>query len=202
MAHVFVFWDNSNIYIGSKAVAAEREGPDAPYRIRVDFQKMLELAAAGRPVDYAVAVGSVPPQLRHVWTRLEATGVKVELFERGAQSEREQAVDQALQVHMLRKAFDNNGNPGIAVLLTGDGKGFFDGVGFHADLERMQRRGWKIEILAWERNCNRRMRDWADQFGVFVPLEDFYESVTFTDDETGVIRRAKPLNFALRCVAS
>ena len=49
---------------------------------------------------------------------------------------REQGVDQTLQTAMLRDAFDHNGSPGIAVLLTGDGSGFVDGVGFHADLER------------------------------------------------------------------
>ena len=53
---------------------------------------------------------------------------------------REQGVDQALQTAMLRDAFDYNGNPGIAVMLTGDGSGFDDGVGFHADLERMYNR--------------------------------------------------------------
>jgi hypothetical protein len=199
---VFVFWDNSNIFIGARSVAIENEGQDAYYRIRIDFQKTLDLASAGRPLEFALAVGSVPPQLRHVWTRLEETGVKVELFERGGLTEREQAVDQALQVQMLRKAFDYNGHPGTAVLLTGDGKGFFDGVGFHADLERMQKRGWKIEILAWERNCNRRMKEWAKGIGVFIALEDYYESISFTDDENGVIRRAKPLDLTRRPFAS
>ena len=195
---VFIFWDNSNIFISAKTVAAEREGADAYYQVRIGFENMKQLAAAGREIEYAVAVGSVPPPLRHVWNQMEKAGVKVELFERGAESDREQAVDQALQVHMLRKAFDYNGAPGIAVVLTGDGKGFMDGVGFHADLERMQRRGWGIEVLAWEKTCNRRMREWSEQIGVFVPLEDYYESVTFTDDEGGVIRRVKPLDLSKR----
>ena len=52
---------------------------------------------------------------------------------------REQGVDQALQTAMLRDGFDYNGDPGIIVMLTGDGAGFDDGVGFHADMERMHR---------------------------------------------------------------
>ena len=195
---VFVFWDNSNIFISAKTVAAEREGGDASYQIRIQFDNLLQLAIAERKLEFAIAVGSVPPPLRHVWNRLEAAGVQVVLFERGAMSSREQAVDQALQVHMLRKAFDYNGHPGIAVVLTGDGAGFLDGVGFHADLERMHRRGWGVEVLAWERTCNPRLKRWVEQIGVFVPLEDYYDSITFTDDETGAIRRAKPLDLARR----
>lgn len=198
MRKVFVFWDNSNIFISAKTVAAEREGGDAAYQVRIQFDNLLQLALAGRSLEYAIAVGSVPPPLRHVWNRLEQAGVKVELFERGSLSSREQAVDQALQTHMLRKALDYNGTPGIAVLLTGDGAGFLDGVGFHADLERMHKKGWGVEVLAWERTCNPRLNQWVNKIGLFVPLEDFYDAVTFTEDESGAIRRAKTLDLTKR----
>ena len=82
---------------------------------------------------------------------------------------------------MLRDAFDYNGDPGIAVLLTGDGSGFADGVGFHADMQRMRSRGWRIEVLSWRHSCNRRMREWAEQEGVFIALDDFYDSITFLE---------------------
>jgi hypothetical protein len=195
---VFVFWDNSNIFISAKSVAATKEGFDARYQIRIQFETMLKLATAGRSLEYAIAVGSVPPELRHVWNKLEQAGVMVELFERGAFSDKEQAVDQALQVHMLRKAIDYNGAPGIAVLLSGDGKGFFDGVGFHADLERMAKKGWGIEVLAWESTCNPRLKKWASEMGIFVALEEWYESVTFLDDEQGAIRKSTPLILTTR----
>ena len=175
---------------------------DDPYKLRIDFHKLLQLAAAGRPIEYAIAVGSVPPELRHVWNRLESTGIKVELFERGSQSEKEQAVDQALQVHMLRKAFDYNGQAGTAVMLTGDGKGFFDGVGFQADMERMHKKGWNVEILAWDKTCNLRMREWARKIGIFIPLEDFYDSITFTDDYSGSIRHSKPVDLKNRPISA
>ena len=140
MKKVFIFWDNSNIFIGGKEIAVEREGLDNSYKLRISFERLLKLASADRPIEFAVAVGSIPPQMRQVWNKLEAAHVQVELFERGSQTEKEQAVDQALQVHMLRKAIDYNGQCGTAVLLTGDGKGFLDGVGFHADLERMHKK--------------------------------------------------------------
>ena len=183
MKKVFIYWDNSNIFIGAQQVAIETEGVEARRRVRVEFRNLLELARAGRQVEHAVAVGSIPPELRHVWSRMESEGVAVKLLERGAIQGGEQCVDQTLQTAMLRDAFDYNGNPGIAVLLTGDGAGFADGVGFHADLERMHRRGWRIEVLSWRHSCNRRMREWAEQTGnrKFVTLDDFYESITFLE---------------------
>ncbi|MBI4567229.1 MAG: NYN domain-containing protein [Planctomycetes bacterium] len=202
MDKVFVFWDNSNIFINAKLVASERDGADARYTVRIQFDNLLRLAAADRPVEFALAVGSVPPELRHVWNRLESLGVTVKLLERGSISDREQALDEALQVQMLRTALDFNGDPGIAVLLTGDGKGFFDGVGFHADLERMHRKGWRVEVLAWERTCNRRLKEWAAQVGQFVPLENYYEAISFTEDESGALRRSRPLNLSGRLAAS
>lgn len=181
MEKVFIYWDNSNIYISGQEVAAEREGGTSRYRVRLDFRHLLELARAGREIEHAVAVGSIPPELRHVWNRLENEGVTVQLLERGALQGREQGVDQWLQTAMLRDAFDYNGDPGIAVLLTGDGSGFADGVGFHADLERMRIRGWHIEVLSWRHSCNRRMREWAEENGTFIALDDFYDSVTFLE---------------------
>ena len=181
MDKVFIYWDNSNIFISAQQIAIEREGEAARYRMRIDFRNLLNLACAGRAIEHATAVGSVPPELRHVWNRLENEGVTVQLLERGTMHGREQGVDQALQTVMLRDGFDYNGNPGIAVMLTGDGAGFDDGVGFHADLERMRRRGWRIEVLSWRHSCNRRMREWAEEHGKFIALDDFYESITFLE---------------------
>ena len=206
MDKVFIYWDDSNIFISAQEAAVEREGDQVRNRVRLHFRNMLDLASAGRDIEHAIAVGSIPPELRHVWNRLENEGVSVQLLERGALLGREQGVDQMLQTAMLRDGFDYNGDPGIAVLLTGDGAGFADGVGFHADLERMRRRGWRIEVLSWRNSCNRRMREWAEENGVFVALDDFYESITFLEPPApgqpiADPRYAVPLDLARRQVA-
>jgi hypothetical protein len=132
-----------------------------------------------------------------VWERLEKTGIRVEKYERGEYSGREQGVDQCLQLWMLRALADAP-VPATAVLLTGDGKGYEDGAGFRADLERLHAKGWGIELIAWEKTCARRLREWASQVGVFVRLEDHYGSVTFLEERR---RRAKPVDLADRRLA-
>ena len=179
---VFIYWDNSNIYIGAQSVAiAREEGPGARNLIRVNFENMLRLAHADRPMKRAVAAGSVPPEMRRLWYQLEAKGVEVHLFDRGENRGEQDMPDKMLQLRMLEDGFDNNGHPGIIVLLTGDGAGFYDGAGFHRTVERLHRRGWRVEILAWGDSCNVRMRKWAEENGAFIPLEDYYESVTYLE---------------------
>ncbi|WP_161785532.1 NYN domain-containing protein [Palleronia rufa] len=185
MKKVHVFWDNSNIFVGAQA-AFRSLGKPFPYAARIDFHNLYRLAVVGRPVGGAFCVGSVPPELAAVWKRLEkATGIVPELFERGAETNREQAVDQALQVHMLRAMTDTD-EPGTAILMTGDGAGYLNGVGFHADLERMHKKGWGIEVLSWEVCCNSRMQEWAETVGVFVKLEDYMDQIVFEQSVTNV----------------
>ena len=183
MNKVFVYWDNSNIFHEAQRLAEEREDEaDARYRVRISFDNLFRLAHADRPVERAIAAGSVPPELRQLWNRIEGLGVKVELFDRGHPGRGEQEVpDRYLQLKMFEDALDYNGDPGIVVLLTGDGAGYHEGTGFHSALERMHRRGWRVEILSWAHATNQRMRRWAETNGVFVALDDFYESITFME---------------------
>ena len=183
MDEVFVYWDNSNIFVEAQRLADQfDEGPNARYRVRINFDNLLELAQAERPLKKALAAGSVPPQMRHLWNRLENEGFEVELFDRGDPGRGEQETpDRILQLGMLEDALDYNDDPGIAVLLSGDGAGYLEGAGFHRTLERMHKRGWRVEILSWSTCCNRRMREWAERNGVFVALDEYYSAITFLE---------------------
>ena len=209
MDKVFIYWDNSNIFHEAQRFAEERaEGPNARYRVRIHFDSMLRLAHADRPIERALAVGSVPPEMRQLWNRLESGGVEVELFDRGSPGRGEQETpDRILQLRMLEDALDYNGDPGIVVLLTGDGAGYLQGAGFHRALERMHKRGWRVEILSWEHSTNQRMRQWAEENGVFVALDDFYESVTYMEPsrpgfELAMGRDRAPLDLSRRAMSA
>lgn len=180
---MFIYWDNSNIYHEAQRLAEEREQtPGARYLIRIHFENLLRLAHADRPLTKALAAGSVPPELRQLWNRLENQDVEVRLFNRGTRDRGEQETpDQWLQLRMLEDAFDYNGDTGTVALLTGDGAGYFDGRGFHRTLERIHKRSWRIEILSWRHACNRKMREWAEENGLFIALDDYYQAITFRE---------------------
>lgn len=188
-----IFWDNSNVFIPAQYVAAEEEGPWAERKVRIHFENLYRLASFGREVGSAFCAGSVPPELKALWDNIRDMGVEVELYERGDESGTEQGVDQTLQVHMLRAMADND-SPQTAVLLTGDGAGYETGIGFHADLERMYKKGWGIEVISWDNACNESLKKWAQEVGAYIPLEDYYDSVTFLEKT----RDAKPLSMNSR----
>lgn len=197
MSSVHLFIDNSNIFISAKDEAQRREGRSARSQVRLQFEHLVELAVAGRTLGNVCVVGSIPPEQAAVWQRLEqVTGIKPELYERGKLTGGEQGLDQCLQVQMLR-AISDHADPQIVVLMTGDGAGYDDGVGFHADMERMHEAGWGVEVISWSRHCRRGLRDWASANGVFVPLDDHYDAVTFLEGA----RQVRPLDLSNRTLS-
>ncbi len=194
MDDVFVYWDNSNIFIEAQRLAEERnEHIDARYRVRIKFENMLQLAHANRTMRKAIAAGSVPPELRQLWNRLQNMGVHVELFNRIRNDLGEQEIpDQRLQLEMMKDALIAADDPGIVVLLTGDGAGYLEGQGFQSALELMHQRGWRVEILSWAHSCNFRMREWVEQNGLFIALDDFYDSITYLEPSNPGFRLAMP----------
>ena len=208
MEEVFVYWDNSNIFIEAQRIAEERNlHIDARYRVRINFDNILRLAHADRPLRKAIAAGSVPPEMRQLWNRMEHQGVQVELFDRIRADLGEQEIpDQRLQLEMMKDALICADDPGIVVLLTGDGTGYLEGAGFHSALELMHQRGWRLEVLSWAHSCNFRMRQWVEQNGVFIALDDFYDSITFLEPSRpghrlAESRDAAPLDLSVRATA-
>ncbi len=106
MSGVFVYWHNSNIYHEAQRLAQERDGtPGARYLVRIHFDNLLDLAVGGRELAKAVAAGSIPPEMRQLWNRMENRDVVVQLFDRGDRTSGEQEVpDQWLQLRMLETA--------------------------------------------------------------------------------------------------
>ena len=118
----------------------------------------------------------------------------------------------ALHPYLLdRRDFDQLapllvGRHEVPNLLTGDSAGYYEGQGFHRTLERIHKRGWRVEVLSWAHSCNEGMRRWAEANGVFVPLDDHYEAITFREPsrpghELALSRDQAPLDLARRRMA-
>lgn len=185
---MYLFWDNSNIhYSGLNAVFPIMEPGKTRELYRTYFKNLFELVRNGRHIEGAYAAGSVPPPSDDLWVYLEGLGIDMTLLDKTVDGKEQDSVDMSLQTNMFRVAFDNS--PNTMVLLTGDGSGGALGKGFLADLKRIHKHGWKIEVYAWETTCNRYLKEFAEQNGTFVSLEKYYYSITFLKGE----RVASPL---------
>ena len=191
---VRVYWDNSNIFRGA-ANAAPKQRDFAPRgEVRIDFQGIMHLASAGRkglviparaPLNIpqraysTVIAASTPPSEGALWGAMgfpKNIRILKKFDRRGGKEQNDpgkeqQVPDMQLKLEMMRDILDSP-SPGVAVLLSSDG-------GFLSSVQRMHAEGWAVEILAWRGDCGRKLRDWAQENGVFVPLDDYWEAVTY-----------------------
>lgn len=193
MAHIF--WDNSNLFARMRATCDDPnagEGLEPGHRLdaRLRFTSMFEFAACGRAVEKAVAVGSVPPELASIWERLGSVGMIVDLQERGAESGKEQGVDQALQLEMMNSLVDRE-KPAVAVVLTGDGH-------FRPYVDRMLKNGWGVEVLSFSKGFSPKLVQIARGSGgrgKYVRLDPWYKQLTYLQSPDGeIIRRSDALD--------
>ena len=112
----------------------------------------------------------------------------MDVQERGAQSGKEVAVDEALQLEMMNSVIDRD-DPAVAVLLTGDG-------GFRPYADRMLKKGWGVEVLCFSKGFSTRLQQIARGSGgrgKYVRLDPWYSQLTYLQELGGGVVRPSDL---------
>ena len=109
---------------------------------------------------------------------------------------REIDVDQCLldEIH----ATLNTQQPGVLVVATGDGAGYFQNTGFLRAVEQARGTGWAVEVLAWGKTCHGPLRSFAAGGHGFTDLANHYNSISFVEGG----RRSTEISWRRRSVAS
>jgi hypothetical protein len=184
-----IYVDNSNIYIGGKKIS-ERKGEDKT-QFRIDFMNFLCLITQGTfKFQEMVWDGSGSKEILKVLRKVKRTGADVLIIPRPESGENE-TVDSALQLSMYRHVWKYKNRPGTIVLCTGDGKGYDKEKGFLYDVVNFVREGWDFELYCWNKSCHKKLKEFAIKNGAYVPLEKYYDSITFIENG----RNSKPLHF-------
>ncbi|MBH8560436.1 MULTISPECIES: NYN domain-containing protein [Hymenobacter] len=176
-----LFWDNSNIWLVGQQVCKMRE-PGYEFDFRIHVKNLFDFAVDSRTVDYAYVGGSIPPNSDPLWNYFSKLDIKVEKQERGQTSGGEIAVDESIQLQMANRILDSEA-PSHMLLLTGDGSGYLNGKGFIKQLERALKHGWSIEVVSWDKGCNRHLKEFAEARGIYRSLESVYDKVTFVNNQ-------------------
>lgn len=181
---MYIVWDNSNIhYAGLDQVRPVLE-PNAPKELyRTYFQGVLDLVKGGREVDDIYFCGSNPPKKGDkLWKTVSKTiGKEPQIIPRSLSEGEANTTDRELQLAILHLFFDHQ-NPDTIVLLTGDGAGARNGIGFLAEAKRLTERGWNFELYSWDVVCHSEMREFMKANGKYVKLEDYYFNITFLEN--------------------
>jgi uncharacterized LabA/DUF88 family protein len=141
--------DNSNVFIEGRKFSARRKGvqrqsldekdPQDP-SWRLDFGKLLEFLAEGRPIVAAILVGSTPPSNDSVWTAAKLNGFRVITHDRGY-SGQEKSVDTEIVAQGAEIICDHEPS-GVVVLASGDRN-------FLPLVRLAQRRKWAVEMCSF-----------------------------------------------------
>ena len=120
--HVFIYVDDSNIWIEGKKLAAKQlklrcvEDP----RLRLDVGKVADVVANGREVAWGILYGSEPPPIDTVWEKIEERGWKVITSKRSAFTNREKQVDHQMVADITALVSDRTVAKGkIAIVRVG-----------------------------------------------------------------------------------
>jgi hypothetical protein len=175
---IHVFIDNSNILVGFLAYYKQHaKRPKTPLVQRskptLQYDALFTILERGRNIARKVLVASSP--LYQPLEQADQAGYEVSVLKRvkrtsddpnsaqidlndyrfaEIEKEQEQCVDELLHLKILESLLDYHA-PATLVLASGDGKDaeYFEG-GFHKCIIKALERGWKVEIISWQRQLS------------------------------------------------
>ena len=149
---VYLYIDDSNIFIEGQRTAANREpnDPSARHRFRIDFGRLLEWITEGRTLADVYLVGSRPPEMDSFWQVLPKKGIRPKIFDR--QGGREKGVDHDLVAEMVEPSVLQKKEDGVIAVVGGDGD-------YRSTLDRISTKGWELEVYFWTSGCSPLVRN-------------------------------------------
>lgn len=177
--HVFIYVDDSNMWIEAKKLAAKQlnlkcaEDP----RLRLDIGRVADVVANGREVAWGVLYGSEPPPVDTVWEKIRERGWKVITSKRSRFTNKEKQVDHKMVTDITALVSDRGVAKGKIVIVSGD-----------ADVIPAIKEGlakkWSFEIWMWESGISKALKDLAEEnpeLLTIFPLDSHLQDISFTN---------------------
>lgn len=161
MADVYVFVDNSNVWIEGKKASGQKKGIPSNYRYRIEYGQLLQHVLDGRTLAAVPKLyGSEPPPNDSVWKIIRSQGFDVRVFKRNIFN-REKGVDMRMGLDISRLVLTAK-QPATVVMVAGD-------ADFVPVVDDVHDAGWKIEAWYWS-NCAGDLKKAVDRFESLTPV--------------------------------
>ena len=150
--HVWIFADNSNIWIEAMKHASKMKGfiSKQDGRVRIDIGRLTDVVTGGREVEQATLYGSEPPKVDTVWKKINTyKNWRVKTSERSAVTGKEKEVDAELVTDVTEVACNTPPHlRGTIIIISGD-RDICPAV--QATLTKNGGKyTWKVEIHVWK----------------------------------------------------
>ena len=185
-SHVWIFADNSNIWIQAMKHAGKAKGfgSKQDHRVRIDIGRLTDVVAGDREVKAATLYGSEPPQVDSVWKKInQYEHWTVKTKKRSAVTGKEKEVDAELVTDVTEVACNTPPHMrGTIIIISGD-RDMCPAV-----QKTLKNNGgesaWKVEIHVWKHAHTLLSR--LEEFGKEYPgrvfcdlLDNHMDKVTF-----------------------
>ena len=160
---VYVFVDNSNVWIEGKKMSGRQCKPPVKsnYRYRVEYGKLLQHVLDGRELAAVPRLyGSEPPPNDSAWNIIRSKGFDVKVFKRNIFN-KEKGVDMRMGLDIVRLLLTEK-KPATVVMIAGD-------ADFVQVVDDAHAAGWKIEAWYWA-NCATDLKKAVDRFESLNPV--------------------------------
>jgi uncharacterized LabA/DUF88 family protein len=189
---IWIYVDNSNIWIGAKRLASKVKGFQSykDHRVRINIGNLTDVVAKSRDVKTGTLYGSEPPQIDSVWDKIrEHKHWTVKTKKKSYLTHKEKEVDAQLLVDVTEVACTTPvSERGTIVLITGD-----------ADMcpaveKIMEYDGWKVEIYMWQDSLSSRLQKLSktNENVICEPLDNHMMDVVFTNNKFPATQYAIP----------
>ncbi|KAL9956978.1 hypothetical protein ACROYT_G038549 [Oculina patagonica] len=188
--HVFIYVDDSNMWIEAKKLAAVKsklkcvEDP----RTRLDIGKVTDVVASGRDVAWGTLYGSEPPAIDTVWQKIRDHGWKVVTNKRSTYTNKEKQVDHQMVADITALVSDRSVVKGKVVMVSGD-------ADMIPAIKESLKSKWSIEIWMWESGISNSLRKLSKDNPECLKiseLDSMLEVVTFTNFKNRVGEKEIP----------
>lgn len=176
---VWLFLDNSNLWIESKKLRAEKRHltTKEDHRVRINFGGLITCIQTLREksngskgkVSECNFYGSKPPDTDSVWRMAEQQGWKRNIKDK-AYNGKEKEVDTQIVADVTELASTSTG--GTIILITGDRD-------LRPCIQKALEFKWGVEVYMWKHAASKEFGD----MGIFSSLDSQFEEITFIEWE-------------------
>lgn len=155
--NVYVFVDNSNLWIEGKKLSGRRSKPAVPsnHLYRIEYGQLLKHVLDGRNLAAIPKLyGSEPPPNDSVWKMIRSKGFDVKVFKRNIFN-KEKGLDMRMGLDIGRLVLTTKPAETIAIV-AGD-------ADFIQVVDEAHGEGWKLEVWYWS-NAAGDLRKAVDRF--------------------------------------
>jgi len=176
---VYVYVDNSNVWIEGMRISAVRKGMAASLHdamnLRItdqtwtyDFGKLYELICPkGQQIGRSSLFGSRPPANDSIWELARAEGFEVFLYDRNA-ANKEKQVDVGISTQIMEDSFLHM-KPGDQLLLVSGDRDYLPTI------ESLAKRGFPTRVAFWEHATGNELKKAPIDF---IPLDPAFDFIT------------------------